>query len=203
MAVSVQQASANAFVTWLQALMPDVTVYSRWPKTILTPKAISVITAGARRDTILDPEILSKTNVGAANTTAIYRVACCFQPMQLDIWTTSHNDRDDIVARLDGFLRADASALAGAFNPMPVGNGVLVALADGWTNTIADFQFHAPTMDDTSPEQNVDQYRASYRGGANVMLSVVKTTARQKIISFQLLLSQNDQDAETTTYRIP
>lgn len=206
MAVSIQQASANAFAAWLHAQMPDVTVFSRWPNfTRLPAKAISVVTAGARRDIHLDPHLVSATNSGSTDTVGIWQVAACFQPFQLDVWTTSHVDRDDIVARLDGFLRADASALTGAYNPNPVGNGVLIAVQDGWqtAGTIADFQFENPDTDDTGDEVSADQYRASYRGGAGVMLTVAKTTARQKLIIYQQLIKQTDQDAETTLYQVP
>lgn len=206
MVVSVQQASANAFAAWLQVQMPDVTVFSRWPNFRSLPaKAISVITSGARQDINLTPHLISATNSGSVNTSGIWQVAACFQPYQLDVWTTSHVARDDIVARLDVFLRADASALASAYNPNPVGSGVLIAVQDGWAaaGTIADFSFGNPDTDDTGDEVSADQYRASYRGGAGVMLSVVKTTARQKLITYQQMIFQADQDAETTLHQVP
>lgn len=201
MAVSVQQASANAFAAWLRTQLPGVEVFNRWPgATRLPSKAISIVASGQRQDTTFSPNLLSATNSGATNTVGVWQVAMCFQPFQLDVWTTSHTERDDIVAKLDEYLRADASALTGAYNPNPVGSGVLIAVGDGWSDTIADFSFDNPDTSDTGDEIETNQYRATYRGGAGVMLTVTKTTARQKLINFQIRL---DADSESNTYQVP
>lgn len=188
--VSIQQASVNALALWLGSVMPDVQVLGHWPNgAILPPKAISIVTAGQRRDTPLDSLIYASTPSGATNAVVQFQVAACYQPVQLDVWTTNYAVRDDIMARLDIFLRADASALVGAYNAPPVGNGVLVAVADGWLNTIADFVFQSADTDETGDAVQASQFRATYAGGAHVKLTVTKTTARQKLIQFQLRLN--------------
>jgi hypothetical protein len=188
--ISIQQAAINAFVAYLAARMPDCEIEGRWPVRDFLTKTISVVPAGSRKDEYLDPRVLSKANQGDTQTRAIYQVAHCYQPLQLDVWAVGHLERDDMMARLDQFLRAGSSSLTGVFNPDPVGSGCLVKVMDGWqeSNTTADFIFEDPDVDDEPSSIDRSQFRASYRGGAYFKLTIPAVTARQKVIKLSLLL---------------
>src|SRR5262245_5154952 len=103
MSVSIQQAAANAFATWLASQLPGVVVEPRWPSPDKQKpsKSITLVMAGRRRDTPIDPYVLKKTNTGPTQTTAVWPIAACVQPFQLDIWTLSDIARDDLIAQLD------------------------------------------------------------------------------------------------------
>lgn len=194
MSVSIQQAAANAFAAWLASKLPDVEVEPRWPAPDKRkpPKSITLVMAGSRRDTPLDPRVLKKTNTGATQTTATWQVAACSQPFQMDIWTTREVDRDDIIARLDQLLHSGDLSLSGVFNPMPVGHGTPIAVMDGWEDfgTIADFSFEEPDTDNEADTADRAIYRATYAGDANFMLTVTTVTARQVAINFAQRLSE-------------
>lgn len=188
--ISIQQAAINAFAAYLATKMTDCEVEPRWPVRDFLAKTISVVPAGSRKDDYLDPRILSNEVEGDTETRAIYQVAHCYQPLQLDVWDTSHLGRDDIMARLDGYLRAGSSSLTGVFNPDPVGAGCLIAVQDGWeeSDTTADFNFEDPDTDDDTNTVGRSQYRATYRGGAYFKLTIPAITSRQKVIKLSLLL---------------
>ncbi len=192
MSVSIQQAASNTFAAWLATKMTGVTVGSRWPSPdkALPNKAITVVTAGPRRDIPLALKQLEKTNNGALNVDVIWQVAACTQPLQLDVWAHSDFERDDILARLDTFLHYGEGSLAGVTNADPVGHSVLLALGDGWQayDTIADFYFSDPDIDDSSETVGRDIYRATYRGDANFMLAIQKTSVRQLQINLTMFL---------------
>lgn len=127
----------------------------------------------------------------------VWQIAACTQPVQLDVWADSDVERDDIMARLDTALNAGESALAGVYNPDPVGHGLLLALADGWTNSSADFYFDAPDLDDLPDSVGRSVYRATYRGDSNFMLTLSSTTARQQVIKFRAALDSYPTDDVT------
>lgn len=194
--VTIQQAAANAFAVWLATQLPDVEVEPQWPSADKRkpPKSISLVTAGRRRDTPIDLRVLSKTNVGDKQTKAVWQLAACTQPFQLDVWALTDVDRDDILARLDDILHSGDLSLTGVSNPMPVGTGNLIAVQDGWEecSTIADFVFEEPDLEVTSDNVGRSLYRASLSGVAYFMLTVTATTARQTTANFQLRLDESD-----------
>jgi hypothetical protein len=203
LAVSIQQAGINAFAAYLQSKLPDCKVENRWPAPDrkLVSKTITVIPAGSRKDDYLEPRILSKVNQGDSQTRVIYQVASCYQPMQLDVWCTGHLERDDLISRLDTFLRAGASSLTGAFSPDPVGAGCLIAVQDGWqeSETTADFIFEDPDTDDEPSAVEASQFRATYRGGAYFKLTIPAIVSRQKVIKLSLLLDGLEPRETTST----
>ncbi len=194
MAVSIQQAAANAFAAWLQTKLLDVVVEPRWPAPdkVKPPKSITVVTAGRRRDIPIDLRLLKKTNEGPTQTRAVWQVAACTQPFQLDVWATKDIDRDDILARLDHWLHQDQASLSSSFVATPAGIGNLIAVGDGWEDTVADFEFEEPDLLETADAVNRSLYRASFRGNAHFMLTVTSLTARQKAINFRLRLAEGD-----------
>jgi hypothetical protein len=201
MIVSIQQAANNALVAYLAPLLSDVDVTSNWPSPDreLPEKAITVLTAGARRDQPLDPKQLKNTISGLTQVNTIWQVASCIQPFQIDIWTHSVIERDDLVARLDILLHAGASALGTIVNQDPVGNSLLLPVLDGWeaSNTTADFEFDHYDDDDSSDSSGRNIYRSTFRGDGNFMLTITKTSARQKQINLSMFL---DGDTTATTY---
>ncbi len=194
MAVTIQQAAANAFATWLQSKLPDVPVEPRWPAADKQKpeKSITVVAAGRRRDTPIDLRLLKKTNVGNTQTRAVWQVAACIQPFQLDVWATKDVVRDDILARLDQFLHQGQASLLTSLAATPAGFGTPLVLGDGWEDSIADFDFSEPDLENTSDTVNRSLYRATFRGNAYFMLTVSSLTARQTVINFQLRLQETD-----------
>lgn len=196
MRVTIQQAAANAFAAYLAAKLPDIAVESRWPSADKQrpPQSITVIPAGRRRDLPIDVQLLKKTNRGSNQVDAVWQVAACTQPFQLDVWSTTDVGRDDILARLDDLLHADQSSLTSSFCPTPAGTGALIAIQDGWqeTGSTADFVFDAAELATTADAVGRSTYRATFRGEANFMLTVTSTTARQVSINFQLRISETD-----------
>lgn len=148
----------------------------------------------------MPPCILSKTNQGANHTQVVWQVAECTQPFQLDVWASSHAERDDIVAQLDGVLRAGLSPLGG-FNPDPVGNGFFVNLADGWdsSNTTAKFSFDSPDYEDSPDSFGRQSFRATYRGTAYMKLTITASSPRQRFIRLAAFLDGIDQPSTDTT----
>jgi hypothetical protein len=200
MSVSIQQAAANAIATFLASKMAGVSVKSRFPAPDkdLPPKAITIITAGNRRDTPIDPRILSQVNNGLTQVDAVWQIAACSQPFQLDVWAHSDFDRDAMIADLDKYLNYGERGL-GVGNYDPVSSGLLLNLADGWQaySSTADFWFAEPDTDDTSVSAGSSTYRASFRGDANFMLAIPATSPRQLIINISMFL---DGDTAATTY---
>lgn len=172
--------------------MPDVAFENKWPSPNkpLPAKVVTILRAGPRLDTPIDPNILSATNTGASQTNAVIQIAACEQPLQLDVWTQSNYDRDDVVARIDQFLHYGESGLAGVVNPDVAGMSLLLALGDGWDaqQSTASFSFHNPEISDDADSAMRSQYRASYRGSAYCMLTISQTIARQKILNFKAFL---------------
>ncbi len=199
--VSIQQAASNTFAAWLATKMTGVVVSSRWPAPDrpMPAKAITVVTAGARRDIPFGPNILSQVNNGINQTDVVWQVAACTQPLQLDVWAHSDFERDDMLAHLDTFLRYGDGSLSGVTNADPVGPSVLLRLNDGWEDfdTIANFYFSDPDTDDTNDSVGREIYRATYRGEADFMLAIQKTSPRQLSINFSMFL---DGESTPTTF---
>jgi len=191
--VSIQQAAQNAIAKYLQGVLVDCIVDPQWPvpDKRLQDRLVTVIPGGARQDEPLDIKELSRTNVSDQVARSVYRVAACYQPLQLDVWCTSQVSRDDILAQLDDVLFSGAIPL-GAYNPDPVAHGNLVTLEDGWEETIADFSFENPDLDDDTEPVLRDEFRATFRGGAYFMLTVTRENARQKLLEFRQTLGSND-----------
>jgi hypothetical protein len=191
MMVSVQQAACNALQAYLQPLFTDAFVDTRWPDATrkLPPKAITIICAGQRQDTQIDPFTTGQVNL-AGGTAANYnwQIKACEQPLQLDVWGQTDVSRDDLIARLDIALNAGLSIIKPTQDP--VDNGVVLQVADGWPCTFADFLFENPDLDDTPDNVNTSEFRATYRGSVNVMLTVTKQSARQLVATFKARLTE-------------
>ncbi len=200
MSVTIQQSASNALATFLKSkLSNDIEITSSWtsPDKALPAKAITIITAGARHDEPVDRRLLKSTNNGDTNVDAVWQIAACTQPYQLDVWAHSIFGLDAIMADLDIYLNYGEKGL-GAGN-YDVGSGLLLNLANGWDSygTTADFYFGQPDEMDSSTADRVKSYRATYRGDAHFMLAIPATSARQLLIEFSMFLNG---DTTATTY---
>ncbi len=189
--VTIQQAAANALATWLTAQLPvDVDVNSRWPEPTeqLPPKSLTILLAGLADDELIDPAVVSQTNTAAPAVTATYtyQFRCRRQPLQLDVFTQYDADRDDIMARLDYALNAGASASLGSdYNTEPVRNGLSLFLGDGWSG-IAEFLFEGPSLSDAPDSEQVTDFRATYRGYVDMMLTYTTVTPIARLALIEL-----------------
>ena len=181
MAVPVQQAAINALATWLTTRLAGtgIEVSRRWvePDKKLPPKIITIIPAGNRRDDLLDPQVISQTTDLAGVTTFVYRIRCCTQPLQLDVWATYAPERDNILALLDQHLNVGEAITLGIAGRDVLRNGLLLALGDGWTG-YADFCFSEPSYFDIPDSSQVKEYRGSYRGECVIDLTVSATAPK-------------------------
>ncbi len=196
MGVSIQQAACNAAVAYLRTKLPGLQIHARWPGQDFPGKAITLITAGSRQDQPLEPRILSKTNQGDTQTNAVWQIAHCSQPVQLDIWAKTWDDRDSLLADMDRLLRGGFSPMPAITFGDPIGAGLWVSLQDGWeaTETTAYFSFQQPDFEDIPESIGRDQYRAIYRGNVWMMLSIPAVSFRQKTINLTSILDGADRD---------
>lgn len=188
MLVSVHQAAFNAMARHLETYLgSDVIVSRKWPPSdqTLPPKMVSLIYAGARQDIPLTPQLLRQVDVADPKAEYTYQIRACEQPVQLDVWCRRESDRDDITAKLDDILNMESAGLD-IWNPIDHGNGTLVKLADGWTDTFADFYFDSPELLDTPDSVQRSEYRVSYTGTAWFMLSVTRENVKTKVLQVQL-----------------
>jgi hypothetical protein len=196
--VTIQQAAANAAVVHLRNKFPsDLSIHARWPSKDFPGKAITLITAGARQDRSIQPRILKQQNVGDTQTSAVWQIAECTQPFQLDVWATSWDERDDLMASLDEHLRSGAGPMGLTFYD-PVESGFWVPLQDGWedSETTARFSFSSPDIEDSPESVGRRQYRATYRGVAWMSLALPAVTYRLKTFHLQAFLNGEEEPFE-------
>lgn len=179
MAVPIQQAAINALATWLTSRMPDVPVFRRWvePDKKLPPKCITILPAGARQDTLLDPEVMSQSTDVDGVTTFVYRMRCVTQPLQLDVWATYAPVRDDLLAQLDEHLNVGEAITLGIPGRDVLRQGVLLPLGDGWSGYV-DLCFENPAYFDTPDSAQVKEFRGTLRGEAVIDLTVSATAPK-------------------------
>jgi hypothetical protein len=201
--VSIQQAMANALVTYLGATLDDVTCRSRWPDPSknLPEKAITVVPIGRRQDQDVTGSFIRKLAVEELDPPdpylKLYTFArsACIQPIQLDVWAIYDYDRDDIVARLDDALSANLVTTAGVANDDPVRDGVLLPLSDGFGG-YCDFTFDGPLKDDSPDAASRAEFRATYTGTAAAHLTKQITLPTLTTFKLRLVLRELFGDAE-------
>jgi len=199
LAVTIQQAAANALARYLTDALSGVTVEARWPapERQLPDKMITILLSGPRRDEPMEHRMVSREDLNDTQVSAHWQIAACHQPLQLDIWATQEVARDDILAQLDQVLNAGELQ---EYNPWPVGNGILLPLEDGWEDfeTYGSFYFENPDTTDTPDSVKRREFRATFSGGVDVMLVVPKTSARQTLIRLsQRLYSTGEPSGPT------
>jgi len=114
----------------------------------------------------------------------IWRIRACELPLQLDVWAQYEAQRDDLMARLDAVLNADATPdlLDGGD---PARNGLLLQLADGHDGVVADVLFDSPDLEDADAEAKRQEWRATYRGLAEFGLFIKAQSPRLARVKFQ------------------
>lgn len=131
-----------------------------------------------------------------------WRIAEIERPVQLDVWAAKYaRDRNDLEARLVPLLNACVQESAGLGFDDPVENGVIVALADGWTGTTADFQFDAPARELSADQTKRGEFRTTYRGTLFVPKLVVAQSPR--LAMMQLQRTEGDRTGTATVRTSP
>jgi hypothetical protein len=181
--VSIEQAAANALTAWIASQMTDCFCSPRWADASMEygqtlGKAITVLYTGDPTvDYVSDDEVVGRTNTSATRADFRFLRSSFNQPYQIDVWATSEVERDDIVARLKDALNASEGATLGRTNADPFRDGVLVAMGDGRTG-YADFLFDSAQKSDTADANARQEFRATYRGVAQLTESSVANRAR-------------------------
>ncbi|HEU4728388.1 MAG TPA: hypothetical protein VFT22_10875 [Kofleriaceae bacterium] len=183
LAVSIQQATCNALQLWLSSQLTGVSVEARWPdpeKQFPPGGAVTILLAGGSEEILVDPAVVSVVPSDPADPTHktfIVRFRYRRQRIQLDVWHTSDVGLDDLIERLDIALNAPESlTMPNTVNSDLTRNGVLLALADGFTGN-CDFTFEQPELDMNADRVQQREWRATYRGFVDLMLARTVTSA--------------------------
>ena len=199
--VSVGQAAVTALQTWLRRSLPeDVAVYDRWPdadvrlfapaQAGLPPSraVVSVMKVGRRQrvDVIGPSPGPTITPDGAGKFLVTFRLGSYVQPVQLDLWTASDVDRDDVLDQLDTALTAGIDKTLGIVGGDPVRDGVLLPLAAPYSGNVEFLLDEPETSDDGETVQDAE-FRASWSGEAR---GEFLQTARVSAISTAILAQQ-------------
>lgn len=189
MAVSIEQAAANALQSYLQtALGSGVKVRKRWPNPDkdLPALAVTVLLSGDPTRTWVQPnDISSATGTSAGKRLYRWHLGESAQPLQIDCWATANAPAlDDLRARVD------AALLGGDRRELyPIPGPVTLALlsGDGWTGVV-DYFFDGFTVIQTPDTEQENEFRALCRGEARVAIYADAETPRlARIILKQIL----------------
>lgn len=185
--VSIQQAAANALRAWLvkrlaPAVHPDL-IYDRWPEATVPlfdvkkerTQALSILLVGAPTDELFSPVIVSETPINATSEMATWRFRCRRQPIHIDAWAAYDTHRDDLIARIEPAINASNQLTLGDATADIVRIGVTLPLADGWTG-VGEFLFDGPELLQTPDSNQQSEFRATFRGYVDVMLTQTAVT---------------------------
>lgn len=196
---SLEQAACTALADYLQAQFdavftgPEACVVSdQWPApdSGLPKRAVSILCAGPRQDMNVQEQDIRSTPIAGNLRLYTWRVACCSQPLQLDVWATSAAARDDVVARLTDYLRKGPRFTLGLPNADVTRDGVLLALdpAKSDFQGFADFQFDGPKRMDTSDSTRKREFRSSIMGSVDVDLTTQAATGTLALVNLLIAL---------------
>lgn len=189
MAVSLQQAACNALGSRLSSVLgPGVKVNYDWPdpEAPLPAKGVTILLAGQADDFLLQPEIISSTQIDSVNRLYRWKVLERTQPIQLDVWSTYQAVRDDMVASLDQALHAGWDGTPNC--------GLVLTLADGWEGC-AVFDFDGPNVTNSGPLAQVSEFRAMYPGELRAVLYVDAPSPRIARLKLHQVLSGQPFDS--------
>lgn len=155
--------------------------------------ALTAITAADAIDlgtlVTLTEQLRQRVNAHYVARVYLWRLRAAELPLQLDVWGTSFDERDDLLARLTPELDADAtSALLDGGGPR---TGLLVDVGDGWSG-IADVTFGPPQRRDEPDAVRRAEFRAMLTGTADFMVTVKAQSARLARATFRA----NNYDAD-------
>lgn len=203
--VSIQQAARNALAEWLtsEIASEDIEIEPRWVESDrpLVSKRITIIDAGPRTVEWLQPEIVASTNVDTEGGEDVVKVDGTWsfgfitQPVQLDVWTQSDVELDDVIARLDAALNAGERGL-GLTNVDPFRAGLLLALGCEWVPGNVDFLFEQPVVLQGPASVGEGEWRATYRGRATAQLVQSARSPRLARILLNARIYERDADLD-------
>jgi hypothetical protein len=202
--VSVLAAAENALAAWIASQLPDVVTNDEWPDPgIALPRqgAVTILRAGRAIETPAHPISVMKVVTDFIQPNAMYfwRTHSVEQPLQIDVWSLSKFQRDDILNRLGDALTAGpgltlspayfAANPAASLNQNPVRQTLLLQLAPPWDHLNASYQFDAPEITDSARSVKVREYRGTLSGSAYFDRTVARVSPR--MTSARLALSQS------------
>lgn len=213
--VSIGQACANALASYLRsALTPDVVVYDRWPEPSVpmfaspTPggaparAAVSVVKIGKRvRSDAWGIWLGSQTPIGTTQADVTFLYGGIEQPMQIDIWAKTDDDRDDLIAQFDNVLYAGLPTTVPGATGDPVRDGILVALGDGFSGYYADYWFDSAEIGDSPDSTQIAQYRATYFGEARTAYGSSEIVALAQKLKLSVQASPQSPPPAGTLYQ--
>jgi len=187
--VTIQQAACNALAEHLRTQLPDVTVDDRWPdpQRAMHLPTITILKSAPRQDIAIDMSNLGFSNVGTKRVAFQTQIAACEQLLQLDVWANNQIELDDILARLDTAFNLDAVS-----GEIIHGLNLTALDEDNWPLSYFDYYFESPEVADAPFTAMVDEWRATFRGHAWMMLTVKRETARQTVLEFKLQVNATD-----------
>lgn len=213
--VSASQAAKNAVAAFLQNAINNppawmgkpvasVIVEPRWPDPKKLPeRAITIIDAGPYSygaDPVLgwwhEAELVDPQPPGLPTGMQMWRwvVGWYEQPVQLDIWSWSDIDRDDLITRLEYAIRTgpgDTTSLVGD----PISDYIILPMLQVddqlglWCS--ADFSEDGPTRVDTSMSASRTMYRATWKGSIGFTMTVKAVSFPIAKVIFQLKMRED------------
>lgn len=183
--------------------MGDCTIRFDWPPpdVKLDPKTIVILAAGKYEHEDVEPYVMKADPRGGVLDENTWIVAFIEQPLQIDVWATNEPTRSHMVACLmDLLFYGLGFTLGQGRNPDPIANDTQIALADGWEG-IADFWFDSAGDSDSPNQVFQNEYRATFTGAAELVLTVKATSPRLATFIFKERLRQSgDPSTYTGTY---
>jgi len=191
MAQPIQKAACAALGRFIAGYMPDTVISYEWPApdAPLPPRAITIICAGAAEDEQVNLDDVDMVPVD--DTTGLYtwRFADRDQPIQLDIWSQSQAERDQMLAELEDVLHKGPLFTLGAGNP--VRDGILLefnAQLDGFEGHV-DFDLDPPDITDSPNPVRINEWRATIDSEAHMVATVTAQSPRLLRIALSMLLN--------------
>lgn len=188
---SVQRAACNALAVYLEREFDKlydresaerVVVSEAWPEpgVNLPPRAVSVIQAGTRRETLTQATIEKRTDLPDNQGEYVWAVSAITQPIQLDIWATYDAVRDQLEDDLDTILRRGPQYTLGIGTEPIRDGGVLLQLdpVSGREGFVDFTLLDGPRPINDGNQRQAAEYRSLISAELDVMLTVKATNPK-------------------------
>ncbi len=207
---STQRAACNALAVYLERefdklydrSVPSqrVHVFEEWPEpgVTLPPRAVSVIEAGTRKETHLQPTIEKQTTLPDGSVEVTWAVSALTQPIQIDVWATHAAVRDLLCDDLDTILRRGPQYTLGLGREPVRDGGVLLQLdpVSGREGFVDFTLLDGPRVINDGNARQADEHRALISAELDVILTVKATSPQLARVIVKGLL---DSDAYQLT----
>lgn len=193
MLTTIEQAACNALQAYLQTQLTGIAVEQQWPdpnKELPATPTITITRAGARHVEFVPPVVVGKQIINSTTANYTWSIGAVTQRLQLDVWSTFQDQRDDAIAQLDLALKQGVGTTLNIGNEPPFRDGILLALGNGWTGN-ADFQFDEPSIDDNPAANAEREFRATYLGQASAELRLTSALPRLTTLVVKTYLSES------------